>query len=139
MNKPFLPYNKHNKQLSKNLRNYSTLAEVLLWNELKAGKIKGYKFNRQKPLLGYIVDFYCKKLNLVIEIDGETHISKEEEDKVRQGRLEELGLTFLRFEDPEVKTGIHFVLEKIYSYINEFEKKNGITNPPVSPFARGNA
>ena len=101
MKKPYLQYNKHNKQLSRNLRNHSTLAEVLLWNELKAGKIKGYKFNRQKPLLKYIVDFYCKKLNLIIEIDGETHIGKEQEDRERQEKLEGLGLSFLRFEDIE--------------------------------------
>jgi very-short-patch-repair endonuclease len=88
MSKPFLPYNKRNRQLSRNLRNNSTLSEVLLWNELKAGKIKGYKFNRQKPLDNYIVDFYCKKLNLVIEIDGETHIDKEKDDLIRQDKLE---------------------------------------------------
>jgi very-short-patch-repair endonuclease len=55
-----LPYNKNLKMFSRDLRNFSTLSEVLLWNELKAGKIKGYKFNRQKPLLNYIVDFFAK-------------------------------------------------------------------------------
>ncbi len=84
-------------------------------------------------MLGYIVDFYCKKLNLVIEIDGGTHIDKEKEDKNRQEMLEQLELSFLRFEDIQVKTEMHRVLEKIYSFIEDFEKMN----PPKSPFTRG--
>lgn len=70
----YLPYNKNLKQFSRNLRNNSTLSEVLLWQQLRAGNISGYKFNRQKPLDNYIVDFYCKKLNLVIEVDGASHL-----------------------------------------------------------------
>jgi very-short-patch-repair endonuclease len=54
---PFVPYNKNLKQLSRNLRNNSTLSEVILWNELRAGKLRGYKFNRQKPIGSYIADF----------------------------------------------------------------------------------
>ena len=85
--KRFIDYNKKLKQRSRNLRNKSTLSEVLIWNQLKASKMKGYKFNRQKPLGYYIVDFYCKKLNLVIEIDGESHLNKYEEDKKRQKKV----------------------------------------------------
>lgn len=107
MKKPYIQYNKRNKRLSRNLRSNSTLSEVLLWNELKAGKIKGYKFNRQKPLDNYIVDFYCKKLSLVVEIDGEIHIDKEIDDKLRQDKLEKYKLNFLRFEDIEVKKEMH--------------------------------
>jgi len=66
----FIPYNKSLKEFSRELRNHSTLSEVLLWNKLRASQFRGYGFNRQKPLNQYIVDFYCKKLNLVIEIDG---------------------------------------------------------------------
>ena len=66
----YLPYNKDLKAFSRHLRNNSTLGEVLLWMQLRAGQLKGYKFNRQKPLGNYIVDFYCKRLNLVIEVDG---------------------------------------------------------------------
>ena len=51
-----------------------TLSEVLLWNELKQKNILGYDFDRQRPIGEYIVDFYCKELSLVIEIDGDTHI-----------------------------------------------------------------
>jgi len=72
----YIPYNKKLNEFSRKLRNNSTLSEVLLWDYLRAGKIKGFKFNRQKPLLNYIVDFYCKELMLVIEIDGDSHDNK---------------------------------------------------------------
>ncbi|MCI0448266.1 MAG: DUF559 domain-containing protein [Chlorobi bacterium] len=133
MKKPFIPYNKKLKQLSRNLRNNSTLAEVLLWNELKAGKIRGYKFNRQKPIGNYIADFYCKKLNLVIEIDGSSHINKELKDIYRQIKLEKLKLKILRFEDIEVKQSLHTVLHKIERFINKFEKGS----PPYKEGIKG--
>ncbi|GEO06149.1 hypothetical protein AAE02nite_38130 [Adhaeribacter aerolatus] len=60
MKSRIIPYQPHLKQLARQLRNNSTLAEVLLWNELKGKKLNGYDFDRQKPLDAYIVDFYCK-------------------------------------------------------------------------------
>ena len=109
----YIPYNKKLKEFSKKLRNNSTLSEILLWEYLRAGKMKGYKFNRQKPLLNYIVDFYCKKLNLVIEIDGDSHNTKYKADKIRQNELEKYGFKFLRFDDLEIKTNINNVLRTI--------------------------
>ena len=79
----------------------------------------GYTFNRQKPLGKYIVDFYCKPLKLVIEVDGGYH--EEEEQKIkdsdRQQVLEEIGLNFLRFTEKEVRKNIDSVLRVIESYI----------------------
>ena len=120
-----IPYNKNLKDFSRKLRNNSTLSEVLLWKHLRAGQMKEYKFNRQKPLLNYIVDFYCKPLNLVIEIDGESHNHKYNEDKERQTNLEEQGLHFLRFDDKEVKQDMPNVLRTIEIWIKEYE-----SNPP---------
>ncbi len=117
-----IPYNKNLKEFSRTLRNNSTLSEVLLWEYLRAGKLKGYKFNRQKPLLSFIVDFYCKSLNLVIEIDGDSHNHKYLADKNRQKELESYGLTFLRFDDLEIKNDIDNVLRTIEEWINDFEK-----------------
>ncbi len=77
---PYLPYNKNLKKFSKNLRNDSTLGEVLLWKELRAKKLR-YTFNRQEPILNYIVDFYCKPLNLVLEVDGSSHDNDEAMEK----------------------------------------------------------
>lgn len=72
----------------------------------------GYTFNRQKPLGRYIVDFYCRPLNLVIEIDGDSHKIEEVmvNDIVRQEVLESMGLYFLRYDDLDVKFNIGFVL-----------------------------
>jgi very-short-patch-repair endonuclease len=69
-----IPYNSNLKELASELRKKMTLSEVLLWNELKQKKILGYDFDRQRPIKDYIVDFYCKELQLAIEIDGDTHI-----------------------------------------------------------------
>jgi len=70
MPRKIIPYNPNLKELARKLRNDSTLGEVLLWNEIKSKKLYGYDFQRQKPLLNYIADFYCYELALVIEIDG---------------------------------------------------------------------
>lgn len=114
-------YNQKLKQLSRNLRNNSTLSEVLLWNELKTRKMFGYQFMRQKPIEKYIVDFYCSKLKLVIEIDGDSHIGRENKDKERQNEIERLGIAFLRFDDLEVKKNMDGVLMTIKKYIEDFE------------------
>ncbi len=114
-------YNPKLKQLSRELRNNSTLSEVLLWNELKGRKIKGYQFMRQKPIDNYIVDFFCGKLKLIIEIDGDSHIYKQEKDETRQRRLEDLGLTVMRFNDLEVKRQMNGVLGAIASWIDDFD------------------
>lgn len=122
----YLPYNKNLKEFSRKLRNQSTLGEVILWQKLRASQIDGYKFNRQKPLSQYIVDFYCKKLNLVIEVDGSSHFTEGAplRDKERQQILENMGLSFLRFDDADVKNNISFVLRSIYEFIEAWEKEN---------------
>ena len=93
----WLPYNKNLKEYSRILRNNSTLGEILLWQKLRAGALEGYKFNRQKPLGRFIVDFYCKRLKLVIEVDGDYHIENKQrvKDLKRQQILESMGLNFL--------------------------------------------
>jgi very-short-patch-repair endonuclease len=96
---------------------------VLLWNELRARKMKGYQFMRQKPVDEYIVDFYCNKLKLVIEIDGDSHYGKIERDEIKQQKLEAMGLYVLRFDDTEVKKDIYNVLFCIEGWIDEFEKQ----------------
>ena len=68
----------------------------------------GVQFHRQVPLDKFIVDFYCHELKLAIEIDGITHEGSEAEqrDETRQKRLEDLGVSFIRFADNDVKTNI---------------------------------
>ncbi|MEX2565538.1 MAG: endonuclease domain-containing protein [Cyclobacteriaceae bacterium] len=116
------------KEFSRDLRSHSTLSEVLLWQKLKASQFRGYAFNRQKPLGDYIVDFYCRKLRLVIAIDGESHFYAESvvEDQSRQLLLENMGLCFLRFLDSDVKKSMPIVLQEIGAFIDDWEFKNGV-------------
>ena len=124
----FIPYNRTLKEFSRELRSHSTLSEVLLWQKLRASQFRGYAFNRQKPLGNYIVDFYCRKINLVIEIDGGSHDNEEAvvEDGKRQQILEELGVSLLRFSDWEVKNAMSFVLGEIGYFLDDFENMNGL-------------
>jgi very-short-patch-repair endonuclease len=124
----YLPYNKNLRDFSRYLRKNSTLSEILLWNELKNEKMLGYQFNRQKPIHRYIVDFYCKKLNLVIEIDGCSHGFEEVylNDIKREEILKSIGLKFLRFDDMEVKLNRNNVLRVIEDYIKNFEEEKSV-------------
>jgi very-short-patch-repair endonuclease len=121
-------YNPKLKELARTLRNNSTLSEVLLWNHLKGRQMKGYDFHRQKPIDNYIVDFFCPKLRLIIEIDGESHVFKGEQDKKRESRIESLGFHILRFGDLDVKKNIEGVLVAIERWINEYEHTR-LTHP----------
>lgn len=102
------------------------MSEILLWNILKGKKIKGYQFMRQKPIDDYIVDFFCSKLKLVIEIDGISHNDKSGSDQIRQQKLEALGLSILRFYDQDVKKDIHAVAQVIENWIDKYETENTI-------------
>ena len=100
-------YRKANKAFARKLRNESTYAEALLWKYMRKTSL-GVQFHRQVPLDKFIVDFYCHELKLAIEIDGITHEGSEAEqrDETRQKRLEDLGVSFIRFADNDVKTNI---------------------------------
>src|SRR5689334_17859747 len=121
MRRKILPYNKNLKTFAKKLRKEMTMCEAILWNELKAKQMMGFDFDRQRPIDNYIVDFYCKDLMLAIEVDGSSHAYQEvaKRDEVRQTRLEELGVRFLRFDDDEIKGDINRVLEIIKNWIEE--------------------
>ncbi|WP_296704879.1 endonuclease domain-containing protein [Algoriphagus sp.] len=124
----FLPYNRSLKDFSRELRSHSTLSEVLLWQKLKASQFRGYPFNRQKPLGNYIVDFYCKKLNLVIEVDGDSHFHESAliKDDERQMVLKEMGLYFFRVLDLEVKKQMSTVLNSLNEMIDQLEIEKGL-------------
>jgi len=96
-----------------------TDAERLLWSKLRQKQLKGYQFYRQKTIGKYIVDFYCPKANLVIELDGGQHYNDamKVKDRQRDRILEGMGLTVLRFSDREVFKNGEAVLEKIWKYL----------------------
>lgn len=114
-------YNKNLKQASRDLRNNMTDAERLLWSRLRNKQILGLQFYRQKPILNYIVDFYCPAANLVIECDGNQHFTEDglETDRVRDEALAQLGLKVLRFDNGQVMGQLDDVVEVIYQFIQQ--------------------
>ncbi|MEX8549131.1 MAG: endonuclease domain-containing protein [Mucilaginibacter sp.] len=123
MPRKIIPYNPKLKELARNLRNNSTPGEIRLWQELKAKQFLGYDFHRQKPLLNYVVDFYCAELNLVIEIDGRYHEEITDKDLKRTEELEQQQLTILRFTEQEVQTDMFNVLRTLEIYADGFNNK----------------
>ncbi len=121
MRRKIIPYSPKLKELARKLRNDSTLGEVLLWKELNGKQFYGYDFHRQKPLLNYIIDFYCCELNLVIEIDGHYHDHEEtyKLDLLREQELEKYDLTIIRFTEREVRKDMVNVLRIIEQHILE--------------------
>ncbi|WP_407658846.1 endonuclease domain-containing protein [Methylococcus geothermalis] len=99
----YLPYDKNLTALARENRRNPTPAESLLWNKvLRCRQFARYKFLRQKPIGSYIVDFYCSELQLVIEIDGDSHARQIEYDGERTRFLNSLGLEVVRYANQEV-------------------------------------
>jgi very-short-patch-repair endonuclease len=117
-------YNRRLKPLARNLRRFGTKGEALLWRDvLKAKQHWPYQFNRQFIIGDYIVDFVCRKLKLIIEIDGSSHLAKNEEDFVRQEFLESQGYTVLRFSESIVVYRIDEVVAEIDYAIKCLEQR----------------
>ncbi|SMP03387.1 Very-short-patch-repair endonuclease [Muriicola jejuensis] len=108
-----------------------TFGEIALWREIK-GKKLGVRFSRQISIDRYIVDFYCKDLRLAIEVDGSVHFwpEKEVRDRIRQRRLEALGVRILRFSDTDVKNNLRWV-------VGEIEREIQMTHPRPLPGGEG--
>jgi very-short-patch-repair endonuclease len=111
-----LSYNKRLKMHARKLRKNMTDVENLLWTKLRKKQLKGYQFYRQKIIGNYIVDFFCPRANVVIEVDGSQHYSEEGEnrDKRRDNYLRGNGLKVLRFSDREVFENLDGVMESIW-------------------------
>ena len=129
---PIIPYNPKLKQFAVYLRNNSTLAEALLWKEIK-NKTFGVEFHRQVPLDEFIVDFYCHEIMLAIEIDGYSHDFKYEYDAKRQHQLENYGISFLRFTEKEVKRDMRNVIRALEGKIEELRKNIPLPTTPAPP------
>ncbi len=123
-NKNTQDYNKSLKPIAKKLRQEMTKSEACLWKyALRAKQMKGYTFNRQRPIGNYIADFVCKELKIVIELDGISHLFEEvqEKDKIKENFLNGLGYTILRFSDEEVLTDMRNVIRVIECVVEDLE------------------
>ena len=120
--KKIIPYNPKLVPYAKILRQNMTLGEIALWREIK-GKKLGVRFSRQIPIDQYIVDFYCKNLQLAIEVDGSIHFKDEQQNKdiFRQNRLKSLGVVLVRFNDLDVKNNLSLVLEELKNTIKKIK------------------
>ena len=114
-----LRYNKSLKECSRLLRVNTTEAERLLCEKIRGKQLKGCQFYRQKTIGNSIVDFYCPKAKLVIELDGGQHYSPEgkAKDRARDAYMKGIGLRVLRFSDKEVFENVQGVLERICGYL----------------------
>jgi very-short-patch-repair endonuclease len=98
---------------AKNLRKRATLAEAILWNQLRTRQIEGVKFRRQQPIGEFIVDFVCFEKKLIIELDGGQHARDRAKDYERDKKLSEGGYTVLRFWNNEVLKNLEGVMEVV--------------------------
>ena len=113
-------YNKKLKPLACQLRNDSTPGEIKLWSEvLRAQSFYGYQFNRQFIIGSYIVDFVCRKLKLIVELDGRSHQFKTRQDALRDQYLQDLGYKVVRIVESEVMHNLNNVVRTLESYLPE--------------------
>ena len=120
-------YSKQLKQSARTLRAGMTDAEQKLWVYLRRKHVRGLQFYRQKPLLNFIVDFYCPAAKLVIELDGSQHaeLDHQQKDQRRDNLLKELGLLVLRFDNRQVLMEMDSVLAVINDVVTACK-----INPP---------
>lgn len=133
-------YNRNLQPFARANRNRATKSEACLWKfVLRAGKMKGYSFRRQRPILRFIADFMCKELLLVIEVDGYSHLLAEtiRKDKVKQQALENAGFTSLRFTDAEVLHDIENVRRVILFTVQRLERERFPPSPPPNLLREG--
>lgn len=114
----------NNKYIRKDLRKTMPQGEKLLWYRIKNKKL-GYKFRRQYGIDNYILDFYCIKLKLAIEIDGRTHDYPDliKYDKQRQEYLESLGIKVKRFYSQDIFEDLDYVVEIIKNVCDDLNKE----------------
>ncbi|MCE9538695.1 MAG: endonuclease domain-containing protein [Bacteroidetes bacterium] len=103
------------KEIRRNLRQESTLAEDFLWQHIRNRNLNQLKFKRQHSIGNYVVDFYCASKRLIIEVDGVVHglADQLEKDKSRDENLIEMDFKILRFSNEEVLLNINFVKQEI--------------------------
>jgi very-short-patch-repair endonuclease len=125
-----LRYSENLKNPARDLRRNLTDSEQVLWHRLRAKRILGVQFYRQKPLGRYIVDFFAPRVKLVVEVDGSQHLEGEhaKKDALRDRYLSGLGLKILRFDSRTILTDTDTVIEVIFKAV---EEKLGLEIPPT--------
>ncbi|MCL2342490.1 MAG: DUF559 domain-containing protein [Firmicutes bacterium] len=111
-----LPYNPLLQERARELRKAGNLSEAVLWKRLKKKQLNGHDFDRQKIIGNFIVDFYCSKCGVVVEIDGSSHDNKREYDDERNAFLEGLGLTVIHVTARDVLNNLDGVIKFLFNH-----------------------
>jgi len=121
---------KKSQQRRRYLRQNMPKSEVLLWVKLKNKQMHGERFLRQYSVDQYVIDFYCPRLKLAIEVDGDSHFigDAQEYDKERQSYIEALGIHFLRFTNTDICENIDGVCQTIWEKIEDTKGKHPVSN-----------
>jgi len=101
------------KVFSRELRKEQTPEEAIVWEQLRNRKFMDLKFRRQHVIEGFVVDFFCNKLRLAIEIDGAVHNKQKDYDALRQMLIESKDIRFIRVTNDEVHRDINILLKRI--------------------------
>jgi len=107
------------------LRKSQTVAEKVLWDRIRQGKLDGFKFRRQHPVNIFIADFYCHEANLVIEIDGSIHdeIEQKERDNWREEVIRQYGLQIIRFSNDEILENTDKVIAQLGVVLSKIKRR----------------
>ena len=115
------------KEKRRRLRKKTSGSEKIVWTYLRRKQILGERFLRQFSIDFYVLDFYCPRLRLAIEIDGDSHFINQnaiDYDKEREAYIENLGIEFLRFRNEEVNQSNDFAISVITDKVKELQKGN---------------
>lgn len=122
---PYIPYNSSNKERANQNRRPMTKAERKIWFGVLKQKTGWYKFIRQKMIDSFILDFYCSKLLLGIEIDGPSHNDRKYYDAIRSERIWKRWIKIIRYTNEDVFYNLDWVsqdlAEKIKTRANELK------------------
>jgi len=118
---------------AKEFRKKMTDVESLLWESLRNNQFLGLKFRRQHPISRFVVDFYCHKYKLVIELDGNIHDLPDARinDKNREDELKAIGLNIIRFRNTEITENLKASLEKIKETVEQIIQNNAVNNNEI--------
>ena len=109
----------NNTTRARRLRRHQTDAERILWFRLRGRRLAGWKFKRQVPIDGFIVDFVCADAKVIVELDGSQHAVRTRQDEERTKTLEAMGYLALRFWNNDVMSNPDGVLEEILNTLNQ--------------------
>lgn len=123
--------------MARSLRKVMTPAEQCFWSAVRGRKLNGLHFRRQQWMEGFIADFYCEKLKLVVEVDGGVHERQKGYDRLRNAAIRKLGLQVMRFTNEEVMHRMDGVMSKIMALtLPSGSVKTSLPRSP-SPYGRG--